>query len=222
MIAQAARFERVEWIYDGLNGKIIPWTKANGGTSDDPSVLVFVVGHDGKVIEKAPDGESHQPRAFAQFLKRHADAWERTHPRMKVPFLPAEITAVGEGAARTVTCRALEDAKAEKAPAAVYVGRKGLAADDAKAKAEAAACRKFEKESLSSAEAARAAEGWALVVLDRSDPDQAILAKSLGVESAPTVVLVVPGETKPVLLEKTISGGGLALQFKKYGTTKGK
>ncbi len=37
MKAVLSRFESVEWFYDGLNGKIIPWTKENGGTSDDPS-----------------------------------------------------------------------------------------------------------------------------------------------------------------------------------------
>ena len=45
-----SRFEPVEWLYDGLKGKIIPWTKEHGGKSDDPSIQAFVVGMDGKVF----------------------------------------------------------------------------------------------------------------------------------------------------------------------------
>ena len=43
------RFECVEWHYDGLNGKIIPWTMEHGNESHDPSVLAFVVAADGTV-----------------------------------------------------------------------------------------------------------------------------------------------------------------------------
>ncbi len=222
MRSAAARFERVEWLYGTLSGKVIPWTKARGGTGDDPSVQAFVVDHEGKLVERASDAVAHQAREFAAFLLRQADAWDRTHARTRVPFLPPEITAEGEGEARRVACRALVDAAAEKVPAAVYVWRKETPGDDAKAKAEASASRRFAKESLGSAEAEKAAAGWVLVALDRSDPDQARLAKSLGVEAAPAVVLLVPGEAKPILLEKGISGGGLALHFRRHAPVKGK
>jgi hypothetical protein len=218
----AARFERVEWLYGTLSGKVIPWTRSRGGTSDDPKVQAFVVEHDGKLVARCPDADVMEPRALSIFLQREAEAWDRTHARTKVPFLPPEIATEGEGATRKVTCRALLDAKAEKVPAAVYVWKKALPTDDAKGKAESEACRRFDRESLGSAEAAKAAEGWTLVLLDRADADQALLAKSLGVEVAPAVVLVVPGEPKPVVLDRGIGGGGLAVHFRKYAPAKGR
>ena len=210
-----SRFETVEWLYDGLNGKIIPWTKQNGGTSDDPSVLTFAVGHDGKVIEKCADAEAHQPKAFAAWLRARADAWEKIHPRTKVPFEPAVLAVSGEGAARTVSCAAMDEAKAAKRPVALYIGREERSGDEAKAKAEIAACRKFEKEALGADEPAKAAAGWLLLRLDRADADQALLAKSLGVETAPAVVLLAPGAEKPVVLDRQATGGSLAYQLKK-------
>ena len=215
MARAAARFERVEWIYDGLNGKIIPWTKANGGTSDDPSALVFAAGQDGRVLEKCPDATAHQPKAFVEWLGKQAAAWERAHPRTKVPFRDAELAAEGEGAARKVSCPALDEARGRKAPAALYVGREEPAGADAKGRAEAAAARKFEKEALGSGEAAKAAEGWTLLRVDRGDPDGAALARALGVEQAPAVLLFLPGEEKPVVLGRDATGGALALQMKK-------
>lgn len=214
----AARFERVEWLYDGLKGKIIPWTKANGGTSDDPSVQAFVVDLDGKVVERATDADAHQPKAFVRWLTKHADAWEKAHPKTKVAFVPAEIVAEGEGAERTVKCAALDDARAAGTPVAVYVGRGPRTDDDAKAKAEAAASRAFEKGTLNSDDAAKAASGWTLLRLDRGDKDQAALAKSLGVEEAPALLLFAPGAEKPQALPRDATGASLAFQMKKTAT----
>jgi len=215
--AEAARFERVEWLYDGLNGKIIPWTKANGGTSDDPSVLVFAVGPGGKVLEKAPDREAHQAKAFVEWLKRQADAWERAHPRTKVHFGPAEVAVTGEGADRKASCAVLDEARARGAPVAIYVGRGAREGDDAKAKAEAAACLRFEKEVLSSGEAAKAAAGWTLLRLDRGDPDQAGQARSLGAGEGPAVLLFAGERNEAQILDRKATGGGLAILLKKLG-----
>ncbi|MHC4821939.1 MAG: hypothetical protein ACYTDX_09500, partial [Planctomycetota bacterium] len=52
VLAQVKRYEPVEWWYDGLKGKIIPWTLENGGKSHDPSILAFVVDFEGKVVSK--------------------------------------------------------------------------------------------------------------------------------------------------------------------------
>jgi hypothetical protein len=218
----AARFERVEWLYGKLNGPVIPWTKAHGGTSDDPKVQVFVVEHDGRVVARASDADIYEPKPFALFLRDQADAWDRTHPHTRVPFRPVMVIGEGTGAARKLSCPALDEAKETKTPAAVYVWRRGVEGEDAKGKAEGDGCRRFEKDSLGSAEAAKAAEGWALFVLDRADADQAEFAKALGVEAAPGIVLVVPGEPKPVLLDKGISGSNLAYQFRKYAPAKPK
>jgi hypothetical protein len=218
----AARFERVEWLYGSLSGKVIPWTRRNGGTSDNPTLQVFVADPEGKVIARAPDADALEAKPLVEFLRVQFDAWERTHVGSKIPFEPAEVEGTGEGAARTVACRALDDARTEKRPAAVYVWRKGTDDGDAKAKAEVAACRKFARESLRGADAVKAAEGWTLLFLDLSEPDQALLAKSLGAEAAPQVILLVPGEEKPLLLDRAISGGGLAHHFRKHAPAKGR
>jgi len=140
-----SRFETVEWLYDGLNGKIIPWTREHGGTSDDPSVLVFLVGPDGKVVEKAPDREADQAKAFAKWLESRADEWERSHPRTKVPFVWTAVTASGSGADRRVACAELDQAHAKGDPVAVYVGLEKREGDDATGKTEAAAASTLER-----------------------------------------------------------------------------
>ena len=52
---QLARFELVDWHYDGVGGKVIAWTKEHGGHSDDPAAQAFVLTHEGKVVARAED-----------------------------------------------------------------------------------------------------------------------------------------------------------------------
>lgn len=217
VLKQVARYEAVEWLYDGLNGKIIPWTKENGGTSDDPSILAFVVGPDGKVAAKCPGNEAYQPKAFRDWLKTQGDAWEREHPSTKVPFARAEAAMAGEGTDRKAVCAALEEAVAAKRPVLLYFGRDSAEAGDRKAQVEAAACRKFEKETLSSTRAAEAAEGWVLLRFDLAGEAVRALALRHGVERGPVLVALVPGEEEPLLFEASTSGGSLAYALKKHG-----
>ncbi len=206
----------MEWLYDGLKGKVIPWTKQSGGTSDDPSVQAFVVGPDGRVVERCADDESGQPKSFAAWLRRQADAWERSHFRTRIPFVPAKVVPRVNGMVLDPSCAVLEEAIAKKRPVALYVGREEREGDDAKAKAETAACRRFEAGPLGSEEAARASAGWVLLRLDRADLLHAHIARAYTSETAPAVVLLVPNLPKPTVLDRQASGSSLAYLLKKH------
>jgi hypothetical protein len=205
-------FELVRWLYDGLSGKIIPWSKEHGGTSDDPSVQAFVLGGDGKVQARAPDSTAYQPGAFAKWLKEQAATYERAHPRTRMPFVRAEVAAGGE------TCAEFTLAREAEAKILLYFGREPTEGADRTAKKEAAAARKFEGKTLDSKSAAEAAEGWTLLRFDLANPDHARFAKTLGVEAAPTLLLFAPGAEEALNLGNRVSASSLTYQVKKVNS----
>jgi hypothetical protein len=215
VVKQAARFEVAEWQYDGLTGKVIPWTKEHGGTSDDPAVQAFVVQPDTGQAARAPRDDAYAPAAFAKWLKDQADAYEKAHPSTRIAFAAAELKVDVDGTTRKVACPALEQAKTDGKPALVYVSRGDRADADKPAKEQAAASRKVEKALLNSGEAAKALEGWTLVRLDVADADHLAFAKTLGVDKAPALVVIVPGEEKPLTIDASVTGDALAFKLKK-------
>ncbi len=217
---QLSRFERVEWLYDGLNGKVIPWTKEHGGTSEDPAVQVFVVGLGGREVTRAPRDSAFAPEAFAKWLKDEADTFGKAHPVTRIPFVAAQVTKTQGGTTPTWSCAAIDDARSSKIPVLVYVGRGEPDASDKAAKAQAAASRKLEKGLLDSETAAKALDGWTLVKLDVADADHLAYAKSLGVEKAPALLLIVPGEEKPQVVDPSITADSLAFKLKKLAPKK--
>ena len=84
-------------------------------------MLVFVTDADGHVIEQAQN--AYQPAAFRKWLVEQADAYERTHPRTRMPFVRATVTVSGEGDARTASCGEIDAAREEERPVLVFVGR---------------------------------------------------------------------------------------------------
>lgn len=215
---ELARFERVEWIYDGLNGKIIPWTKQNGGTSDDPSCQAFVVGGNGAVVARAPDAAVHAAAPFAEWLREQALRYEKEHPRTRVPFVPAEVEEGGGEEGAPPRCAALEEAREAGRALLLYVGREPLAGDAKAARAETAAARKFEKGTLGSKPAAEAAAAFVLLRFDLSEKSHAALARAWAVERAPALLLWLPGEAAPRDLGTRLDGGALAYQLKKHAS----
>ena len=111
---QLERLETVEWLYDGLGGKVIAWTKAHGGTSDDPSGQAFLVARDGTVQSRCPDAAVHAAGSFEGWLKEQADLYEKQHPRTRLSLLPASVKVEGEP--RKISCPALDEARAAKTP----------------------------------------------------------------------------------------------------------
>lgn len=216
----------MEALYDGLNGKIIPWTLANGGKSTDPSAQLFVVGLDGKVVSRLDDAKAHTPSSVVEWLKEHADRWEKDHPVTALAFSRAAVTVTvekPEGATadvRTPACPEADAAREAKRPVLLYFGRDSAAADDKARVAEAAASRKLEKGALDSKTAADVSNGWALLRFDVSDADHAAYAKALGVDKFPALLMWEPGAEKPTKLAATITGPDLAFKLKKLAAPK--
>jgi len=208
-----SRYEPVEWQYDGLKGKIIPWTLENGGTSHDPSVLAFVVAPNEKVVAMCPGSAAYQPGSFSMWLKEQAVAYDRAHPRTLVPLIRATVAAGRDGP----RCAEVERARNEKKPVLIYVGDDSAASGDKKARALAGKLRAFERKHFGSKTNAAAAKGWALFRLDLSDENHRAYAKALGVTGAPAVLVFRPGEGTPLDLTKKLKSGSLAYQMKKLG-----
>lgn len=216
-----ARFETVEWLYDGLNGRIIPWTKQHGGTSDDPSGQAFVVGVDGRVLARCPDAKAHAASAFATWAGEQADLYEKSHPRTRVQLLRAGVSLDGSGADARATCQEYDAALAARQPILLYVGRDSFEEADRVGKAEAAAAAKLEKGALDSKSAAEASVGWRLLRIDLARAPDRAFAALLGVKAAPALVLVpVPAEgaaAVPQILPRATDGASLAYALKKHG-----
>ncbi|MHC4339472.1 MAG: hypothetical protein ACYSX0_04555 [Planctomycetota bacterium] len=211
---QLFRFETVEWRYDGLNGKIIPWTKEHGGTSDDPSVQAFVVARNGQVLSRCPGGSTYAGSSFARWLDEQADDHDRKFPRTKVPFAVAEVL-VEEG--EPARCEAFAEAREGNRPILLYIGREPQPDDDKKARGQVKASRKLEKGALGSKKAAKAAKGWVLLRLDLSKAEHLAFAKRIGPVQAPALLLFLPGESDPVDLGTKLTGPSLAYHLKKHG-----
>jgi hypothetical protein len=212
---QVPRFEQVEWHYDGLSGKVIPWTRQHGGTSDDPAVQAFVVAPDTGEVARAPRETVYAPSQFAKWLKEQADAFDKSHPATKVPFVAAEVAAVQDGTGTKWSCAAIDEARAAARPVLVCVSRSDRPDADKPAKLQAAASRKMEKTALDSADVAKSLEGWTLLRLDLSDADHAAYAKTLGAEKAPALIAIVPGEEKPQALDTSLAADALAFRIRK-------
>lgn len=213
--AVLGRFEIVEWAYDGLNGRIIPWTKEHGGTSDDPSAQAFVLDAEGQVLARAADATAYQAAAFARWLGEQADLFERSHPATKMPFVRARVVAEGEGEQRTFVCALLDEARAANRPALLYFGREEREGASPSERHESKAARRCEKGTLDSQKAADECAGVTLLRFDLSQEEHAGLAGSLGVTKAPSLLLLLPGAERPEVLSAGITGASLAYRLKK-------
>jgi hypothetical protein len=211
--AVLARFEAVEWRYDGLHGKAIKWTNERGNTHPDPSVLAFVVTPDERLVAMAPGRSVYAASSFAKWLREQSDAYERAHPRTKVPFVRATVETTG-GEPR---CDEMTKAREAGKPIVLLFGREGRPDDDRSAKAEVKATRAFVKKQLGSKQAAENAKGWTLLRFDLADAGHASFAKKLGVSQAPATLMIVPGEKDPIDLTTKLRSGSLAYWLKKHG-----
>jgi hypothetical protein len=200
-----ARVEPVEWLYDGLKGKIIPWTMEHGNKSHDPSCLAFLVGRDGKVVSKCPGGQAYSASGFSKWLSAEVDKYERAHPRTRVPFVVAEPDE-------------FESAREARKPVLLYFGRDSFDKKDSNAKKQAKACRKFEKGTLHSKKAAEQAKAgkWVLLRYDLANKEHAAFAKRLGVAEAPVLVMFPAGAEKPeIFAGAKLKGPNLAYHLKR-------
>ncbi|MHC4939478.1 MAG: hypothetical protein ACYTHK_10950 [Planctomycetota bacterium] len=193
-----ARTEPVEWHYDGLNGRVIKWTKENGSHHDDPSVLAWLVGRDGTLVAACPGGKAYAASSLAKWLDEALRKYEKEHPRTAVPLVFAEVDGMGE-------CPALDPEK----PALLYFGR------ESGDKKQLKACRKFEKGALGSKKAARESTGWVLLRFDLAREDHAAFARKLGIQAAPALRIIPPGRD-PIDPGTKLRGANLAYYLKKF------
>jgi hypothetical protein len=206
-----SKVEPVEWLYDGLGGKIIQWTLQNGGHSKDPSVQVFLVARDGAVFSRCPDGQTHSASGLSSWLKDEIGKYEKKYPRTAFRFERPDMDLINGRPASESFLAAQRGNK----PILLYAGRGSAGPKDRKARKEVKASRKFEKGALSSTKAAEAARGYVLFQIDLADERQAKWAKTKGIERAPTLLLYLPGEKAPIDLSK-VSGNSLAYHLKKH------
>ncbi len=170
---QIARYEPAEWQYDGVGGKVIKWTKENGGTCDDPAVQAFITDHDGKVLARSSDPNT--PSRFARWLRQNADEFERANPRTRSAFEYAEVSVRTVGTSKRTSVSAIDDAEGET-PVIVYVARTDRPGDRKPHAAEAKASRRLERKILNTKSVASAAADFVRVRLDLSDADHALYA----------------------------------------------
>lgn len=205
------KVEAVEWLYDGLHGKIIPWTLENGGHSKDPSVQAFLLARDGKVFSRCPDGQANSASGFSRWLQDEIARFEKRYPRTAFRFDTPDVVLIdGRPASESFLA-----ARREGKPILLYAGRDSADPGDRKALKEVKASRKFEKTTLSSAKAAEAAKGCVLLRVDLADERQARWAATRGIERAPTLLLFLPGGSEPLDLSRA-KGGSLAFHLQKH------
>ncbi|MDJ0976672.1 MAG: hypothetical protein QNJ98_19605 [Planctomycetota bacterium] len=191
------RVEPVEWCYDGLGGKIIEWTMENGSPKDHPSLLAFLVGVDGKVEALLDNNQQYNAGGLTKWLDEQLRAYEKAHPRTRLPFVLADVSARGEDEERTASCKEIEQAHEDGTPVLIFVGRERFEPKDKAAKKEHKKARSFQKKVLDAKSPSKEKAGWAFFRLDLADDDHAVLAKAWGVEAAPALLAWLPGAEAP-------------------------
>ena len=162
------------------------------------------------------DGSQYQAKAFTKWVVEQADAYERAHPRTRIPFQRAAVAVRGEGADRKAVSAELDEARAAQKPTLLYFGRDSFDEADKDAKKQAKLARKLEKGTLNSKTAEKEIAGWVLLRFDLADADHALLAKTMGVTEAPALLLFEPGAEAPKPYDERVSAQVLTGVLKKH------
>ena len=188
----------------------------NGSPKDHPSLLAFIVGRDGKVFSLLDNGQQYQAGSLVKWAEAQLDEYEKAHPSTRLPFQRGHVEVNGEGTDKEVLCTEVTAAREAKKPMLLYFGQGHFDPKDKTAKKANKFSRKFEKGTLNSKVAAKEAKGWALLRFDLSEETQKTLADSFGVKGAPELLMWLPGEEKPTVLGRKITGRALAIHLKKH------
>lgn len=214
------RVEPVEWCYDGLGGSIIKWTmdngskKADGKPQDHPSLLALLVGVDGEVESLLSNNQQYNVGGLTKWLDTTVRAYEKAHPRTRLPFVLADVQLRGRGPEAVATCRDAESAHEAGQPVLIFVGRERFGEKDKAAKKEYKKARSFQKKVLDAKSVEKQKAGWAFLRLDLSDESHAALASSWGISAAPGLLAWLPSEDAPKDLGPRINAFGLAKLLK--------
>lgn len=134
---------------------------------------------------------------LTKWIDESVRAYEKAHPRTRLPFELADVKVKGSGTEAKASCKAIDDAHEAGTPVLIFVGRERYKLKDKVGKKEHKKTRSFQKKVLNAKSAAKEKEGWAFYRLDLSDTDHAKLAAQLGVTAAPALLAWLPGEEAP-------------------------
>jgi hypothetical protein len=176
-----------------------------------PRILAFLVGVDGTVESSLMDGKQYQAGGFSTWLRDEIKAYERAHPRTRLPFVLAEV----EKEADRYSCSPLSSAHEDGKHVLLFFGREREAPDVKGAKRELKRTRSFAKKVLDAKTAEKEAGGFVFLRFDVGDPEHAAYARQLAVEEVPTLLLWSPGVESPIELGRKISPVALAMAMKK-------
>ena len=86
----------VEWMYDGLGGSVISWTREHGNTNDDPSILSWILDPAGEEVAR-PGSALSSPGGFSDWLREHSSS--------SFPLVDVESYEHLQGEARSIASR---------------------------------------------------------------------------------------------------------------------
>lgn len=184
-----ARYECVEWLYDGADGPVLKWTKAHGNTNDDPAYLAWVLSAKEEVVAE-PGAAAHGPEAFASWLASTADEFEKSGGgkirESKIEF--AEAAYQDEGGASVLM--GLKAAKDGGMPALLYFYIPKDYEKDKKLGADAKRCRKMEGGAMGDEKVGEASSNFLCVKLDMTTDKAKKIAAEYKVKEAPALVIL--------------------------------
>lgn len=214
------RVEPVEWCYDGLGGSIIKWTMDNGSTKadgkpqDHPSLLALLVGVDGEVESLLSNNQQYNVGGLTKWLDGQLKAYEKAHPRTRLPFVLADVQLRGTGPEAKASCSDAERAHDAGQPVLIFVGRERFGEKDKAAKKEYKKARSFQKKVLDAKSVEKQKAGWTFLRLDLADDGHKTLAASWGITAAPGLLAWLPGEEAPKDLGPRVNAFALAKLLK--------
>lgn len=184
-----AKYEWVEWEYDGVDGAVIKWTKAHGNTNDEPSYLVWVLNVKEEVFAE-PGATARSVESFSSWLTTTAEDFVATGggklKTMKVEF--AEATYQEEGGATVLM--GLKAAKEGGMPALLYFYIPASFDKDKKLGDDAKRCRKLEGGAMGDEKVGETASNFLCVKIDLTTDKGKKVAGDYKVKEGPTLVIL--------------------------------
>lgn len=185
----------VEWRYDGPDGKVIKWTNEHGNRMKDPAYQVWILRPDLTEFARWGPNRIYEPESFVRWLEEQAKEWAAAATGAGgggVPKIKFQEESAKEGEGGEFRFEEIDKACASgDRPVLIYFQQPGTGSSLAtRGRAEESkASREFEKGVLASDAIIKLAGRFECFRIDMSREADRRLAKKLGVETAPAVVL---------------------------------
>jgi len=188
-------FECTEWLYDGLKGQVIKWTKEHGNDNDDPAERVWVLDAAENVVGSPSSRELRSPEEFAAWLGQtkveHDRRTGRIPPEMAVEWSDAIVRDPGEGEGPGLVLEGLAAAKQDAMPLFGYVAIPASKQDDRKLKPLRKRCEKLEHGALADETLAKLAARCFSVRFDFTKPKvRQYLKETWKIKKAPLLFVI--------------------------------